>query len=675
MAFSTFVFDTLTGELKRNGRPVHLPDQAARLLTVLVQNPGELITREELRSHLWPDGEVVDYDHSIHRTVSQLRAILRDRSSKSSRYIVTFPKRGYRFDGQLKQVPASTDDEVKVFVPQNEAVVEAATADSSFREGSFREDAFREDVAVSAPELAPAVSAPADKVDTRRSRFWHRRTVIWTASIAAVLAVAVGIGLELIHVRRQADAHLLSLGIVPFEASGTGADGLAESFRMDLADSLSRVPTIELRATHYFDHADKDEDRLQSRARELGIEALLFGKLTVADNRCHLQLELVRSHDGVHLASLQYNGTKEELGAIRDRIEGDIFQRLHPSGQADGKTDALTLARPASPQAYAAYLRGRADLVKWTDDSLRLAIASFEEALRIEPNYARADAGMASAYFILAQHGVGNRDENLELSRKFATKAIALDPTLAEGYAMLGEVALTKDWNFAAADEELHKATNLDPSHAIYHQWLAILYCTEGKVDLALQEIDKAHAADPEWAAPYMTEIYVADTGHQWGRAEVASAILLQKMPNWSLAHEQHAMSLWSEGRYLAAIDEWHTAAVLENDKDRAQLEERGAEAFRVGGAQAYARVRLQAIATRKGISHEEQDFDPAEWYAYAGEMDKAMNALEPLVKSRSTAALQVGGQPAFLPLHKDPRFVALLKNAGLPAPDDKMLH
>ena len=236
VAFSTFVFDTLTGELKRNGRRVHLPDQAARLLTVLVQNPGELITREELRSHLWPDGEVVDYDHSIHRTVSQLRAILRDRSSKSSRYIVTFPKRGYRFDGQLKQVPASTDDEVKVFVPQNEAVVEAATADSSFREGSFREDVFREDVAISAPELALAVSVPADKVDTRRSRFWHRRTVIWAASIAAVLAVAVGIGLEVIHVRRQADAHLLSLGIVPFEASGTGADGLAESFRMDLAD-------------------------------------------------------------------------------------------------------------------------------------------------------------------------------------------------------------------------------------------------------------------------------------------------------------------------------------------------------------------------------------------------------------------------------------------------------
>lgn len=646
VAFSMFVFDTQTGELKRNGRVVHIPDQAARLLTALLRHPGEMVTREELRSQLWPDGEMVDYDHSIHRTVSQLRAILRDRSSKSARYIVTFPKRGYRFAAEVRQLAVA--DTLDTPESATFPILETTPAD---------------------PPLSPLTPPAATARPTWPAKVRRVPWPVWATAAVAILAIAAGTAFAVIRARREADAHLLSVGIVPFESAGDGAEGLAESFRLDLADSLSRVPTIELRATHSFDHTGKDEDLLQTRARQLGIDALVFGKFTVVGNRCSLQLELVRSRDGLHLASLQYSGTKEELGAIRDRIEGDIFRRLHPSGQADGKTESLRLERPASPAAYTAYLQGRSYLVQWTDDSLRLAIASFNDALKIEPEYARADAGIASAYFILAQHGSGVRSENLELSRTFATKAIKLDPSLAEGYAMLGEVALTKDWDFAVADEQLQRAVTLDPSHAIYHQWLAILYCIEGKVDLALQEIDKAHAADPEWAAPYMTEIYVADTGHLWDRAEMASAALLQRMPNWSLAHEQHAISLWSEGRYEQAIAEWHTAAVLDNDKNRAKLEERGAEAFRTGGVPAYARVRLQAIATRIGISHEEQDFDPAEWHAYAGDMDQAMDGVEALVKSRSTEALEVGGEPAFIPLHKNPRFVALLKGAGLPPP------
>lgn len=645
-----FVFDTLTGELKRNGRVVHIPAQAARLLTVLVQNPGEMVTREELVSRLWPDGERVDYDHSIHRTVSQLRAILRDKSSKPARFIVTFPKRGYRFAAEVRQLQAAE-------VPGMTAPVSPQILEDPVKEG--------------APDEPPSLSL---EPRAKQQIGWAARLrrvswPIWVTAGVVILVLGAWTGLAVVRARQRADAHLLSVGIVPFDSTGDGAEGLAESFRLDLADSLSRVPTIELKATHSFDHTGRDEDLLQTRARQLGIDALVFGKFAVLGNKCSLQLELVRSRDGLHLASLQYSGTREELGAIRDRIEGDIFRRLHPSGQADGSTESLRLERPASPAAYASYLKGRSYLVKWTDDLLRLAIASFNDALKIEPDYARADAGNASAYFILAQHGSGNRAENLEQSRTFATKAIALDPSLAEGYAMLGEVALTKDWNFAVADEQLQRAVNLDPSHAIYHQWLAILYCIEGKVELALQEIDKAHAADPEWAAPYMTEVYVADTGHLWDRAEQASAALLQRMPNWSLAHEQHAISLWSEGRYEDAIAEWHTAAVLDDDKNRTRLEERGADAFRAGGVPAYAQVRLQAIATRVGISHEEQDFDPAEWYAYAGNMDKAMDAVEALVKSRSTEALEVGGEPAFIPLHKNPRFIALLKDAGLPPP------
>ncbi len=185
----------------------------------------------------------------------------------------------------------------------------------------------------------------------------------------------------------------------------------------------------------------------------------------------------------------------------------------------------------------------------------------------------------------------------MEKARTYATQALALDRSLAEAHAMLGEVALNKDWNFREADEQLLQATELDPFHAANHQWLSIFDCTQGKYDLALQQIDQAHAADPDWAPPYMAEIYIVDTARQFDRADRAAEILLRKMPDWPLAHERNAYNLWASGRYAAAIEEWHRAAVLGNNTDRARLEEQGADAFRSGCVAAYKKASRRGLA------------------------------------------------------------------------------
>jgi len=126
-------------------------------------------------------------------------------------------------------------------------------------------------------------------------------------------------------------------------------------------------------------------------------------------------------------------------------------------------------------------------------------------------------------------------------------------------------------------------------------------------------------------------------------------------------------MSLWDQGNYSKAISEWREAAVLEKDADRIQLEDAGAKALRSGGVTAYARLRLHAIADRKGISYEEQDFVPAEWHAYAGEWDLTLAELSRSVTSHSPSALQISTNPAYKPLHDDPRFMSLIKRIGTP--------
>jgi len=129
---------------------------------------------------------------------------------------------------------------------------------------------------------------------------------------------------------------------------------------------------------------------------------------------------------------------------------------------------------------------------------------------------------------------------------------------------MLGQAALNRDWNFSLAEQQLHRAIDLDPDHAVYHQWLAILFGLEGKHDLSLKEMDKAHAADPNWPPLYMTDIFLAAIAGNFERANDASDRLLLVMPDWPSRNEQYAMNLWDQGNYSKAIAEWREAAVLE---------------------------------------------------------------------------------------------------------------
>ena len=659
-AFSSCVYDERAGELVRAGKRVRIPPQPARLLSLLLENPGSVVSRDELIAEFWPDGQLQDYDHSIHRIVSQLREILRSRSSKSGKSIETLRKNGYRFTERVEMISALEDiSSVQPTEIERTAAVEPEETEARVAPRIFPESRVASLELVKNGSVTPA------------ARPLPRRLVAWVAGVAALLFVT-GLVSWLVLVRRPIGSldKPVSLGIVPFDATGPNAAPLAESVRLNLADILSQSPDIETRAVHSFDHPGLDEAQILFRAQQLGVDVLLFGKFDVTGDQCRFRLELVRSRDGVHLGSFQYGGNLAELAAISDRIERDIFQRIHPYRKATG----INPSRPANSKAYAAYLRGRGYLQLWRDDDLRQAINAFHDAVTEDPSYARAYAGMASAFFVLSQHRQNEAPQYLDKCQTFAAKAIAIDPNLAEAHAMLGQAALNRDWNFSLAEQQLHRAIDLDPDHAVYHQWLAILFGLEGKHDLSLKEMDKAHAADPNWPPLYMTDIFLAAIAGNFERANDASDRLLLVMPDWSLAHEQYAMNLWDQGNYSKAIAEWREAAVLEKNPDRMHLEDAGAEALKTGGVTAYARLRLHAIATRKGLSHEEQDFVPAEWQAYAGEWDKTLAELNQSVSERSPSALQISANPAYKPLRGDPRFLSLIKRIGMPAPPSSSL-
>jgi tetratricopeptide (TPR) repeat protein len=218
----------------------------------------------------------------------------------------------------------------------------------------------------------------------------------------------------------------------------------------------------------------------------------------------------------------------------------------------------------------------------------------------------------------------------------------------------------------AAGERELRHTIQLDPTQAIYHQWLAVILSIEGKGDEALQQIDLAHADAPDWPPVYTSEVFVAGNAGDLKRLVAAGRQLEVLSANSPFARDTMANALWYSGRPIEAIAEWRAMAVAEHDPARVELEDAGLREFRHGGIKQYARVRLGAIATKVGTLKHPNDFNPIEWYAAAGDEDRAISGLRDLAAKRDPDFLENAQSPGLISLHSDARFKALLAQAGI---------
>ena len=650
-SFVVFAFNSRTGDLSRNGHRLRITEQARQVLSALLEKSSDIVTREELRQLLWPGGEFLDWDHSINKVVAQLRSTLRD-NARETRFIETVPKRGYRFIAPVTFEPEISKVE-SVAPPQEQ---ELSTVPISAEAHQPERDS-EEPVGV---ELAAIAPVP-------QSQWIRPRPSLRRIAIAASLTVFFGVlaALMMTHFSKG-QASAVSVGIPPFEASGEGSEMIAESFRMDLTSAVAELPKVQVRAAHSLTTPLRNDESIRATAKSLQLDLLLFGKLTFNGDQCVLNLELVRGHDAVHLASFRYSGSRQELGTIREKIQRDLFDQL---GLAERGGKWRSQAATPDPQAYKDYLRARLDLSGWADAPVQKALEEFQKAIDEDPSYANAYAGRASAYVVLAEHDAAPREASYRKAQEAATKAVQLAPSTAEAHAILGQVALRKDWNFEVAEREMRRAIELDPSRAIYHLWLSVLLCFQSRFDESLQEIDLARAADPLWPPVYRTEVFLALRGGQVARAIQASEKHTALMPNWPPSYDQRAWAYWIAGRYEDAIADWRRMAQMENDTPRMQLEDEGLQAFRRGGPSAYARVRLSAIQSGYAYHHAAMDFVPAEWYSIEGDYDKALAEVEMMVTRHDPDALQLAVNPTLLPLHNNPRFVAALIRIGLNQP------
>jgi Tfp pilus assembly protein PilF len=478
----------------------------------------------------------------------------------------------------------------------------------------------------------------------------------WIAGLGIVLIVLVAFAVRLHYRQAPPNSDVIELGIVPFDTDGDGAAELGESFRLDLMDAMSEVPLVQVRAAQSLNDLKEDDASVLALSRKVNLTVLLFGHLKLRGENCQIEIELVRTSDAVHLASLQYRGTKAELVSIREKVQRDVYEQLRLAGQPVQQMRGST----ANAHAYEMYLRARYHLSQRTDESTKMALNEFAMAIADDPNFARAYAGMATTHLIRADYSFSPAKESYEKGEEYASTALRNGVPLAEAHGALGYVSFRHDWNTALAESELRQAIELEPGRAIYHVWYAVLLSDVGRFDESFQQIDLAHASDPLWAPIYGAETLLACNARDHARELAAAKKLVELKPDWPASHDDMAWAFWHSKQYVDAISEWRRMAVLEGDISREGLEDKGLEAFRSGGMRAYAQIRLAAAKSGLDNGQHSNDFVPAEWYAYSGEREKAIAELENMVSRHDPDALLIAVNPAYENLRTAPRFQSL---------------
>ena len=377
--FGPFELDLRTCCLTRGGRQERLAVQPTRLLVLLVQRQGELVTREELRSQLWPDDTFGDFDHGLNNAMNRVREALGD-SAASPRYIQTAPRRGYRFIADVEVVAPARIDETDASSPG------VSTC------GEEREAAAVPDV-----EELDASDRREPAVVTATGQTWFRRRA-WILALIIPLFLLFAFLLKFRTHKSDPAAPIRSLAVLPLRnLSGNPneeyfADGMTEEVigRLSMIRGLrviSRTSVMQFKDT-----------RLSAPeiARKLGADALVEGSVMREGNRIRVHAQLIRASTDEHFWSESYDRELGDALTLESEVAQSIAQRVEVtvSGEEHAR---LVAAHPVSPEAYESYLQGMFAKGNSRAETER-RIAWFDDAIKKDPAFAQAYVGLASAY-------------------------------------------------------------------------------------------------------------------------------------------------------------------------------------------------------------------------------------------------------------------------------------
>lgn len=501
------------------------------------------------------------------------------------------------------------------------------------------------------------------KATTASRSVINKRVGLWIPILTLLVLGAVGVYFW--YSNNTNKKGMSSIAVLPFtNANGDQtteyfSDGITES----IINSLSQLPgtRVMARAT-MFRYKGKDVDPREV-GRALGVDAVVTGRTLHQGDTLIVQAELMNVADGSQLWGERFNRKVADVLAIQDEIAKQIAEnlRLRLSGE---QQRLLTKRYTDDAEAYDLYLKGRFFYSKVTEQDLVKSIDYYHQAIAKDPNYALAYVGLANSYHSLGGVlGFRSPSETYLKSKEYALKALALDDQLAEAHHVVANIKLYYEWNWAEAEPELKRATELNPNYSLAHSTYGTYYQSLRRFDEAVAARKLCKALDP------LSPFTVADVGYplyyarRFDEAIKAYGEALEMDPNLSWGHLWIGQVLVLQGKFNEAIEEIQKAIRLSNGDIRARATL--GHAYAVAGKRAEA---MQVIDELKQLSKQRyvSPYFVAVVYAGLQDDDDAFTWLEKAYQERHPYLILMDVEPVFDRIRNDPRFIALKKRVGL---------
>jgi TolB-like protein/DNA-binding winged helix-turn-helix (wHTH) protein/Flp pilus assembly protein TadD len=628
VAFGPFEFDSQSGDLRKHGLRLKLQGQPVQLLAELLQRPGELVTRDELRQALWPGETYVDFEHSLNAAMKRLRAALGD-SAHSPRYIETLSRRGYRFIAPAQAIAPAA---LAVAAPLVVAPAEPKTPRAS--------------------DLLP--KSESKKPGLARPRWVVAAAVLVLSAAAATTIARSG------RLRRDAvPATIRSIAVLPLtNHSGGGdqeyfADAMTDAVRERLEDIASLRVISRTSSAHYR----ATSKTVPEIARELKVDAVVGGSVLRSGDRVRVQVELVQASSDTPLWSNSYDGDLHEVFALQASIASAIASAIR-SKLTDTDRARLRRSRPSDPEAFQAYAKGRFLWNRRTPADLKTAISLFQTAVEKDPGYALAYDGLADSWLPLGWYGFVAPKEAFPNAKRAIARALALDNTLAEAHTSLAFVEVYYDRDWATAEREFQRAIQLNPNYANAHHWFAEFLSLVGRHEQAIAESQRAREIDPLSSIinTWVSSRYLY--AREYGKAVAEGRNALDMDPNFAPAHLVLGQAYEQKRMLKEAAAEFERAATLGNGASmyRASL----AHALGIAGRRSDASKVVDEMV-EQSRSQFISSYDLALAYLGLGDRPRVLELLSKAIQEHSPRAAFMEVDPRFDQFRTDPRFRALL--------------
>jgi TolB-like protein/DNA-binding winged helix-turn-helix (wHTH) protein/Tfp pilus assembly protein PilF len=632
--FGVFQVDPASGELYKHGIRIKLQEQPFQVLSVLLEQPGEMVTRDELRQRLWGHDTYVDFDHSLNISINKLREALGD-SAATPRFIETLPRRGYRF-----VAPVTVEEPA---APSSAPSPEPAVAPS---------DAAR---------IEPA-STSATPIPVASNR----------AFIAVLIAVALGLAISAVWLRpwrgASSGASRIMLAVLPFQ--DLSQDHSQDYFIAGLHDEMiaqlghlnpARLGVIARTSTVQPSLAQKPIDQI---GRDLRVDYVLEGTIRRDADRFRITAELIKVSDMTQMWTETYELKLGDMLTLQEdvghRVSDALSMEFLPAMEQQMRQRATHNA-----EAYEAYLKGRFLWHQETRQASEQAIALFQKAIALDPSYAPAYVGLADTYNVMGGYGFVPADEAFPKGKVAAAKALELSPNLSDAYSSMAFAAFYYDWNFNEAERLFRQALQLDPNNLLAHEFYGSFLHVMGRLDEAEAENQLAKRLDPLDGWLYDDKGWVLLTRRRPQEAVSEFRRSVELNPSFPAGHLSLAVAYMRTQQYDKALAEVNQAEQLGGDPTRV-LEILGSVQA-ASGDQAGAEATVNKLVAGN-ISGRVSPYSVALIYTALGRKSEALDWLEKGYKEKDTWIIWIGVLQEWQSLRSEPRFVNLLHELKLPS-------